>query len=415
MGDYLKSSTYKIMLYLKLFKFFLIPRIYDFTKTLQSLIAKRFYMKRHLINNIFLWTRTLITLYLLIHLFACIIIYEREYYYNKDDKEWKTHEFEGDVERIDEKLMANLYCEMVYFVTTTLTTVGYGDDSALPDTISRLLMSVLQACGLLAFSLISNNVFSYESVASVTRQISERQESTKDFLNDLALSVKGKFLDEWIYNITLSSIATSFRLSTRYAFNENPFYKNLSPQLQKKLVKSTLYSTIDTMEFFLNDYKTDTMAPDTLVTELVTKLDMELWLPGENIIVPDQTIYYIRFIAKGSCILWGYDRDTEIDYKVCKLPEKSWFGDYNVFLSLKATFRLQAYKPIRKKNETDGADDGRVHMLTIKGDDFMEIINRYPEMRKFLLVRSVARRAHFRKMKQETKNIYEILMKEKMQ
>ena len=232
----------------------------------------------------------------------------------------------------------------------------------------------------------------------------------------MALSVRGKFLDEWIYQLASNSIATSLRLSTRYAFNESPYYKNMPPQLQSKLVKSTLYNTIDTMEFFLNDYKTNTVAPDTLVTELVTKLDMELYLPGENIVVPDQTIHYLRFIAKGSCILWGYDKETDLDYKVCKLPEKSWFGDYNIFLSLKATFRLQAYKPVRNKQAvTKEIDDGRVHMLTIKGEDFMEIINRYPEMRKFLLVRSVARRAHFRKMKQETKNIYQILNKEKMQ
>ena len=57
---YLRSPMYKVLLYLKLFKLLLLPRIFDVTATLQSIILKRYYMKRHLINNIFNWIRTLI-------------------------------------------------------------------------------------------------------------------------------------------------------------------------------------------------------------------------------------------------------------------------------------------------------------------------------------------------------------------
>ena len=83
---------------------------------------------------------------------------------------------------------------------------------------------------------------------------------------------------------------------------------------------------------------------------------------------------------------------------------------------MKATFRLQAYKPLKRRDAKNSSelDDGKVHMLTIKGDDFMEIVHKYPDARKFFMVRSVARRAHFRKMFKETKNVYQLLMKERM-
>ena len=142
MNEYLNSTTYQVMLYLKLFKFFLIPRIFDVTKTAQTLIARRFYMKRHLINNIFLWTRTLIQLYMLIHLFACIIIYERQLHYKENLDKWMTDR-DIEISEIDPMRMTHLYVEMVYFVTTTLTTVGYGDYSAIDEPVSRLIMSVM--------------------------------------------------------------------------------------------------------------------------------------------------------------------------------------------------------------------------------------------------------------------------------
>ena len=93
----------------------------------------------------------------------------------------------------------------------------------------------------------------------------------------------------------------------------------------------------------------------------------------------------------------------------------SWYGDFNIFLSIKTSFRLQAYKPNKKsvlQNSTQ-VDDGRVHMYTIKSEIFMEIMNRYPTLRKTFLIRAAVRRAHFMRMLEETKNMYLLDKKEK--
>ena len=89
------------------------------------------------------------------------------------------------------------------------------------------------------------------------KQIAERSEETKEYLNELSLSVKGRFLEEWMYELASKSIETSLRLSTRHAYHENEYYRNMPPYLQSKLVKSTLYQTINSLEYFVNDYRTD--------------------------------------------------------------------------------------------------------------------------------------------------------------
>ena len=103
--------------------------------------------------------------------------------------------------------------------------------------------------------------------------------------------------------------------------------------------------------------------------EFVTKLGMEMYLPGENILMPGKKVNVLRIICKGSCNLWGLDESTNIEYKICKLPRKSWYGDFNVFLNLKTVFRLQAYKPSRKRSikKSERFDDGKIHMYTIEG------------------------------------------------
>ena len=93
-------------------------------------------------------------------------------------------------------------------------------------------------------------------------------------------------------------------------------------------------------KFFFNDYRLKAFAPETLIMEFVTKLGMEMYLPGEDILVPGKKVNALRIIGKGSCILWGMDDRSQIEYKICKLPKMSWYGDFNVFLHLKTTFRL---------------------------------------------------------------------------
>ena len=49
-------------------------------------------------------------------------------------------------------------------------------------------------------------------------------ETTK-FLNDLSLTVKGRFLEDWMYDLAESSIESSLRLSTKISFDDQDFFQ----------------------------------------------------------------------------------------------------------------------------------------------------------------------------------------------
>ena len=50
-------------------------------------------------------------------------------------------------------------------------------------------------------------------------------------------------------------------------------------------------------------------------------------------------------------------------------------------------------------------------MYTITNTEFLEIMDRYPEIRRQYLIRSCVRRAHFIRMLNETKNIHMLMQK----
>ena len=190
-------------------------------------LSKRYFTRRQVINNIFIWTGTILKLLLIIHLFSASIIYEKTVKTQKD----KVF-LAGDPCPYDRFECNKIYYyETFYFTTTTLTTVGYGDYSSDPNTVSRITIILIQMIGLLAFSMISSNIFTYEEKMTVQKLVARKVQETTEFLNEMSLSRRGVFLLEWMYNDAQKSIENSLRLSTRIAFEDIHFFKNMSVQL----------------------------------------------------------------------------------------------------------------------------------------------------------------------------------------
>ena len=87
---------------------------------------------------------------ILIHIFSCAWLY-----IGAVPNQWMT------VEQTQYKERGILYLDAVYFVATTMTSVGYGDYSAYDNgTISMGFVMVSQFFGLLGFSIIKDQIFS---------------------------------------------------------------------------------------------------------------------------------------------------------------------------------------------------------------------------------------------------------------
>lgn len=96
---------------------------------------------------------------------------------------------------------------------------------------------------------------------------------------------------------------------------------------------------------------------------------------------------------------------------IAKLPECSWFGDFQILLDLKSSFQLEAGK-VSKKMLTEGSKFVQVYKVRAK--TLIDLCMDYPLFRRFLLLRATQRRSHFLKNLNELRNIKELKRKRDM-
>ena len=74
---------------------------------------------------------------------------------------------------------------------------------------------------------------------------------------------------------------------------------------------------------------------------MLTNLDMSLYEPGHVIIDKGEDVEELRVVVSGKCLLFGYysSKDGE-EHKalITKIPEKGWFGDFQILLDLESTW-----------------------------------------------------------------------------
>ena len=115
-------------------------------------------MQSYRLYNLNKWILAGSKLLLSIHYFACcwILIYNTE-----------SH-----ISFVDESSNFSIYFESVYMVTSTITTVGYGDYKAFNDTsgnwqTEQIFLSVVILFGIILFTLITNEIFTYQKLETV--------------------------------------------------------------------------------------------------------------------------------------------------------------------------------------------------------------------------------------------------------
>ena len=122
-------------------------------------LADIFYLHRYMFSNLLLWFIIVLKFLLTMHYFACGWL-------------WMTEKKKLDgvayVEWSEDTMMAK-YVDSVYLVTTTITTVGYGDFKAHntnePDwAIEMVYLYVVTLAGITLFSAVTNQIFTYRKL-----------------------------------------------------------------------------------------------------------------------------------------------------------------------------------------------------------------------------------------------------------
>jgi len=132
---------------------------------------------------------------------------------------------------------------------------------------------VVTLSGIILFSSVTNEIFSYKKLQTVNKIVKERVHSIEAFLYEISSVVKNKNLSLQIIHLSKCHIEEAIKNSTRFYFESNRFYRELPPRLKHKLVANVLLYEIEKFKYFFKDFQGRNKAPDTFIVEVLTHLD----------------------------------------------------------------------------------------------------------------------------------------------
>ena len=135
-------------------------------------------MSKYMFDNILSWTLAGTTLFITIHLFACIWV---KLHFIKLAYGVETIEFE-------ETGRAAQYFESLYLMTTTISTVGYGNayyhgyfDNTGSWAAEMTFLIFAQWAGIILFSSVTREIFAYKKLFTVKELVRQRLVDMESF------------------------------------------------------------------------------------------------------------------------------------------------------------------------------------------------------------------------------------------
>ena len=122
-------------------------------------LAEIFILNRHMFMNLLSWIVATLKFLLFVHYYACGWLWMQNY---KEARELNTVGFSDDTDQYK-------YVDSVYLLTTTITTVGYGDFKAFVSNepvweYEMLYLYFVTLGGITLFSSVTNEIFSYKKL-----------------------------------------------------------------------------------------------------------------------------------------------------------------------------------------------------------------------------------------------------------
>ena len=134
----------------------------------------------------------------------------------------------------EEKL--SIYADSFYLITTTVSTVGYGDFKAYLDsngvyTAEMVYLYFVTMFGITLFSSVTNEIFSYKHVQSIEEIVNKRVKDIELFLYAVSRRLKDRSLDSDQFTEVKDYIREATANSTQFHYHANEFYQLLPPNL----------------------------------------------------------------------------------------------------------------------------------------------------------------------------------------
>ena len=116
-----------------------------------------------------------------IHFSACGLILVNKY------REEAGHYY---VDIFTYQKLSGIYVESLYFMTTTISTVGYGDFKGYIDnsgtwSVEMGYLIFVTIAGIILFSSVTNEIFTYKKLLTVSELVNEKVDQQEEFLYEI--------------------------------------------------------------------------------------------------------------------------------------------------------------------------------------------------------------------------------------
>lgn len=167
--------------------------------------------------------------------------------------------------------------------------------------------------------------------------------------------------------------------------NQEEFFSQLKPRIRHRLVQILFNPFVFNFSYMFKDDGFE--SGSEFKNDFLTNIYSRLYLPRNDIIHIGDNFRELMMIQQGCVNLFVRYKDEAIDhdYQFFTLPTFSYFGDYQLLYNLKSQINFRADKC------------ALLICLCIKKDKLLELMDEYPDARKFYMDRAWNRRTEFRR------------------
>lgn len=245
-----------------------------------------------------------------------------------------------------------LYVTAIYFVTTTLSTCGFGDFSAtLGNPIEAGVILFLQFTGMLLYSMTIQKVQSFmindlilpadfannmvELVENLIVKVGKKENLILRIGNQKSAEgdkISGEIIRDWkMYTLRF------FKHSTCSYLQENKFYQSMSENMKVKIVKDNLKLEFqEKFDILFFDAEFGFKAGDKLITMIVSSLALEYIFLKESVIPVGCVSRAIYCIDQGKIQVYSKDSSNSL----LTFEPGSYFGEISFIFKIINQYRF---------------------------------------------------------------------------
>ena len=310
---------FKLLRYLQYFRLF-----YHIQFGLEKLRLMLFSIDKKTVENIVIWIQTAVSALFFIHVVAWLWIFIGRNHSNGwiDASPELTN---------SDNVQFDAYVPALFFIVTTVTTIGYGD--FLPkQTIEMIFVMAIELIGLALFSYFVGVIRSIESSKSSFQMIEQKKNYLIEFLEKVNYGNKKCELPNEILNKAIEHLEDSYQYDIYYLLNIDNFIDQLKPSQKSDILINLLKNRYLDFYNFFNCDEVGFKSHNMFVKEFLTSLSWQTFLPNSPIISRGENLENLYLIESGKVIV----SDRENGSEIAVLKKYSFFGDYQIFLDARS-------------------------------------------------------------------------------